>query len=427
LERLSSVAQDVRGALDFGRSRSLQDLFDYLLARTLNGETTREVDIATDVLGKSGSDALVDASARVCVHRLRKKLELYYAGAGQDQPCRLALPKGEYRFELTDAEVEPAETVEEDLDVVVPAPPARKFPLWKTATLVVAGLAVGLAGGAMVGPDRSFTAEQRDVRASSIWAPMLGDARPMVIIAGDYYIMGERDEPNADPARLVREYAINSREELDERMMYDPSLKDRYVDLNLFYLPVSAASALRSVSAVAGPVKLDPASAQVITSSNLSPTQIKDKDLVYVGLVSGLGLLQQVVFNDSRFGFGGSFDEIIDRKTGQHYVSQPPQGGQVPLRNFAYIASLPGPRGNRILVIAGTRDAALLEAAAVVTSREGVEQLAAASKDGYFEALYSVDGLGTENLSSKLIAVEPRSKPVSWDTMTASSDAEDGG
>lgn len=421
LEKLSAVAQEVRASLDLGRSRSLQDLFDYLLVRTLNGETTREADIATDVLGKSGSDALVDASARVCVHRLRKKLDGYYAGPGQNQSHRLSLPKGEYRFEVFDSASEPevSEVEADAASVAVPPPSApRKTSFWRMAALAVAGLGIGLAGGAMLSADRGFTAEQREVRSSSIWAPLIGDTRPMVIVAGDYYIMGERDVPDADPARLVREYTINSREELDEHMMFDPTLRSRYVDLNLFYLPVSAASAIRSVSAVAGPVKLDPASTQVITSSALSATHIKDNDIVYVGLLSGLGLLHQVVFDDSRFGFAGSFDEIVDRKTGEHYVSEPPQGGQVPLRNFAYIASMPGPRGNRIIVIAGTRDAALLEAAALVTSREGIEELAAVSKDGYFEAVYAVDGLGTANLSSKLIAAEPRTNAQDWDAFT---------
>lgn len=418
-EKLSAVAHEVRASLDLGRSRSLQDLFDYLLARSLNGEATREADIATDVLGKSGSDALVDASARVCVHRLRKKLDGYYAGPGQNQSHRLTLPKGEYRFEVIDSASAPVEVdADEDAPAAPPPPPVRSKSLLRTAALVIAGLAVGLAGGAMLGTDRGFTAEQREVRSSPIWAPVVGATRPMVIVAGDYYIMGERDEPDADPARLVREYYINSREELDERMMFDPTLRSRYVDLNLFYLPVSAASAIRSVSAVAGPVKLDPASTQVVTASALSATHIKDNDIVYVGLLSGLGLLHQVVFDDSRFGFAGSFDEIVDRKTGEHYVSEPPQGGQVPLRNFAYIASMPGPRGNRIIVIAGTRDAALLEAAALATSREGIEELAAVSKDGYFEAVYAVDGLGTANLSSKLIAAEPRTQAKDWDAIT---------
>ncbi len=53
-------------------------------------------------------------------HKLRRKLEEFYAGPGSAEPVRLSIPKGEYRFV-----VEAAETtaVDESLVAAVPPPP----------------------------------------------------------------------------------------------------------------------------------------------------------------------------------------------------------------------------------------------------------------------------------------------------------------
>lgn len=415
LERLNTVAQHVRGSLDFGRSRSLNNLFDYILERTLRGETTREIDVATEVLGRPATDILVDASARVYVHRLRKKIDDFYSGPGLEEQDRLALPKGEYRFALSPNR--PGATDEETAEVT-PEMRRLKRHHWVIALLLLAGPAIGFAVGAVVMNQPAFTSEQAEVRKSALWSPLIDSNRPLAIVPGDYYIFGERDAPGAEPARLVREFTINSREELDEVMMFDPKLRDRYVDLDLHYLPVTTATALKSITALVGSRKLDQRATQLVASSDLSPTQLKSNDLVYVGLLSGLGLLQQAVFSNSRFGFGGSFDEIIDTKTGKIYISEPPRDSQTPRRNFAYIASLPGPNGNRLLIVAGTRDAGLLEAVAMATSSAGAAQLSNVSKDGYFEALYAVDGMGAENLKGTLIAAEPRSPSGIWEAMT---------
>jgi hypothetical protein len=262
--------------------------------------------------------------------------------------------------------------------------------------------------GLLLKPSQEFSGEQRQLRATAAWETIVQDDRPTTLVAGDYYILGELDEANSDPARLVREYAINSREDLDQRVIQDPSLKQKYVDLSLFYLPASAGGAIHAISSTLGISNTHHSRHDFVTTSSLTPNIMKSNNLIYVGLLSGMGLLQPIIFTESRFEFAGSFDALVDQKTGQLYTSEPPEGGLVPRRNFAYIASLPGPSGNRILVIAGTRDAALLEAALLATSPTVMEQLSAISPHGYFEALYEVDGLGPQNLKSKLIAVEAR-------------------
>jgi hypothetical protein len=413
MEELARVAQRIRASTGLGRSHMLHRLFDYLLECTLKGETPKEVEVAADVFGKSGSDLLADASVRVYVHRLRKKLDEYYAGPGRDDAVRLTLPKSDYRFQLETLDAADGEPKDApDPTPIVPA--SRGFQPW------LLGLAGLLIGGALVFALMHFTAPNdglKDVRSSSVWSSLLASHKPLTIVSGDYYILGERDGPSTDPARLVREFAVNSREELDELIMNDPAMRDKYVDLDLYYLPVSTTYALKTVMPILTPGLAGRPSVLSVPSSKLTPPQLKNGDLVYVGLLSGLGLLQQPVFANSRFAIGGSYDEIIDAKTGQLYAADPPRDAKAARRNFAYVAMLPGPNGNHILIVAGTRDPAVLQAADILNSPAMLKKLEEAGKDGFFEALYAVDGVGDENLKGTLIAAGPRSIEGMWDGM----------
>jgi hypothetical protein len=67
--------------------------------------------------------------------------------------------------------------------------------------------------------------------------------------------------------------------------------------------------------------------------------------------------------------------------------------------------------------VAGTRDPAVLQAADILNSPAMLKKLEEAGKDGFFEALYAVDGVGDENLKGTLIAAGPRSIEGMWDGM----------
>lgn len=111
------IAQPDRGALEtelalvmqspeFVRSPVLRRLLEYLVEQTLagNGERLKAYQIAVDGLGRDDSfDPQSDSYPRVQVGRLRKMLELHYAGlpaqatAGRN---RIVIPVGRYNVEL---------------------------------------------------------------------------------------------------------------------------------------------------------------------------------------------------------------------------------------------------------------------------------------------------------------------------------------
>jgi len=412
---LAATAEHVRASLNLGRSETLHRLFDFLLECTLAGRAPKELEVASHVLGRSGADLMADASVRVYVHRLRRKLDDYYTGAGRQDAEWLTLPKGEYRFQIEPRPAALVDAASPEAAAASAGKPARRRERW----LFLAG---GLLVGAALALAIPYFSRSDDglgaVRAAPTWSGLLASRRPLAVVAGDYYLVGERDKADAEPARLVRDFAINSREELSELLMHRPELRERYVDLGLSYLPVSSAYALKAVMPVIAPSLGDRRFTPLVPSSRLTPPMLKNSDIVYVGLLSSLGLLEQPVFAGSRFAFAGSYDEIIDSKTGNIYVSDPPKEGETARRNYAYVALLPGPSGNSMLILAGTRDPALQQAADIVTNAEMIAKLKSTSKDGYFEALYAVEGVGGDNLRGTLIALNPRSVEGMWDALS---------
>ncbi len=73
-------------------------------------------------------------------------------------------------------------------------------------------------------------------------------------------------------------------------------------------------------------------------------------------------------------------------------------------RDFAYLASFRGPGGNQHLVIAGTRDTGLMQAAESAADMSALQALAGHGLPWRgFEALYDVQSVNGVNVEARLI------------------------
>ena len=94
-ESLQTLAHRIRATGALGRSQLIQKLFDFLIDCSATGRAPKETEVAIEVFGKdTGFDVAQDAMVRVYVHKLRRKLEEYYSGAGHSDPFQLTIPKG---------------------------------------------------------------------------------------------------------------------------------------------------------------------------------------------------------------------------------------------------------------------------------------------------------------------------------------------
>lgn len=399
---IQTLAARLRAAGALGRSDVLNRLFDYLAEVSARGVRPKEFEVAAAVFGRdAGFDGAQDASVRVAAHRLRKKLEEHYAGPGRDDPVRVTVPRGEYRLEAAPRDVAPE----------TPAASPRRPPWWAVAG-VVALLNLAAWAAWWAGHRDAYAA----VRGQPPWSDLLSEKRPLLVVVGDYYIFGDLDEATG-AGRLVREYGVNSAADLDAWLMDHPTMVGRYRDLDLYYLPVGAAAALREVMPVLAPKAGRHDEVRVVSASDLTPEMLKRNDVLYVGYLSGLRLLRDRVFAGSRFRVGETYDQLIDARTGRAYDSQEggPVKGQVSQRDYGYVSAFRGPDGNRILIVAGARDVGLTEAAEAVTNPANLNVLLrAAGRADAFEGLYEAQGLGRATLGGHLVVASPLDARRIW-------------
>lgn len=412
-EALRSHAERIKASGVLGRSPLMQRLFDFLLECSIAGKAPKEIEVAVDAFGKGAEfDVSQDAMVRVYIHKLRRKLEEFYAGPGSAETVRLSVPKGEYRFAVEAAEV--LATVEEAPGLASLPPPPTRRP-WLMPVLIGSAVVNIIAiAFLLLRPSSPAADDFRAVRENRVWAPLLNDDRPIFVVVGDYYIFGETDD-SMEVKRLVREFDINSPQDLENHMKLNPDLADRYMDMELAYLPTASAYALRDVMPVLAPANKR---VRIVPMSQLNPAVIKSSDIVYVGYLSGLGMLGDYVFASSRLSVGDSFDELVDRGTKQRYISQAAGAsirGERKFHDYGYFATFNGPSGNHIVVIAGTRDVAAMHMAETLTKADALHALTTtAGKTPGFEALYEVYGMDKLNLDGKLLLTSPLDSNTIW-------------
>lgn len=375
-----------------GESGRLLELFDFLAARGAAGEPASQAEIADAVFGQQDAGA-DDATVRVYVHRLRKRLEEFYAANGNGAHGRLAIPAGTYALRLSpgQAEAQPAG-----------GGPRKALPwLLGLAALLLAGAFFAgwlLRGAAPAAP------------VNAIWQPFVASGRPVMVVVGDYYIFGEYGPDFPEVTRLVRDFAIDTPTDLARAQEADPERYGRTEDMGLNYLPVSSAYALARLMPVLArsgrPVSVMPASA--VTSDTF-----RDYNIVYVGLMSGMGLLEEVNFMGSGFMIGENYDELIDGESGRRYTSEEALSlaSARYYKDYGYFSVFREPGGALVAVVAGARDTGLRGLAETVAGEsvpEGLAQAAGADSPKGFEALYEITGQQGADLDERLVAARER-------------------
>lgn len=402
---LQQQADRIRASGALGKPGALSRLFDYLLERSLAGEAPKELEIAFKVFGKdSRFDVAQDSVVRVYMHKLRRRLDDYYASQPGD--ARLTIPKGEYRLILEQGTAMAADSPVTEL------PPPRQPPRWlKMALVVVLSIAIGSLLTFLAMRDGGRESRTHALRSSQLWAPLLADDLPITIVVGDYYLLGETDD-SGHIRRLVREFFINSADDFVRQVEDTPPLMTHYRNLNLTYLPTSTAFALQEILPLLNSGKR----VRVTLMSDLKGNMLADSHLVYVGLMSGLGILGDPALAASRLSLGGSYDELIDIQSNATYVSTAGDSAEGRYVDYGFISTFPGPGRNRVVVISGTRDTGVMMAAEAATSAATLKDLATqAGNAPSFETLFEIQGVARSGMKSKMLFVAPVEAQGIWE------------
>lgn len=389
---LVSLRQRLIDSGVLGRSAVYVNLLDYLLTCAREGKQPKEFEIAVDVLKRDSSfDVARDSVVRVYIHQLRKRLDSYFTTVEPDAPLRFHIPKGQYTV------VAVANNPTLTGDSGGKRASHHIYILYASILLLIV---INL--WQWRGSTNSFDNDLSDALAHPMWAAMQDDDIPVLIVMGDYYIFGELDE-RGRVSRMVRDFMINSRQDLVNMFMQDSSLQGFFRDLDMSYMPEGSAAALVQIAPM---VRAMGKRMNVTMMSRLNASDLRNNHVIYIGYVSAMDKLNNLYFSASGLIPGRSFDEIYNKESGIYYTSNAglPEQGQ-PFRDLALIASWPASNGNQFVLLSGTRDAGLMHAALVAANSERLSELdsTSARDRNSFEALYEVYGVDRMNFDASLL------------------------
>jgi hypothetical protein len=384
-----SEVERVRESGLVGRSGRLRDLFDFLAARGPGAESASQAEIAETVVGLAAAEP-DDATARVYVHRLRKRLEQFYEG--HEGSSRLVLPAGTYALRFEEG----------------PAPESAMRPKLARLRVAIVPLLLLLAVGGAFFAGRELSSVSDPAPVNAIWRPFIRSDLPTVVVVGDYYIYGKLrgDRPEVD--RMERDFSINSKSDLALAQESNPQRYGDTEDMGLSYLPVSSAYALKALMPVISQARKP---VTVVPASEVDSDILRNHNVIYVGLISGMGMIQDVNFTDSNYAVGDSYDELVDMTSGRRYSSG--EALALPTAqyydDYGYVARFRQPGGALVAIVAGERDTGLRGVAPLAASISLPEKVRQLAENGRaFEAIYEITGQQGADLGSKRADVRPR-------------------
>jgi len=411
---LHEIVEHINASGALGRSKVYAKLLTYLLEKALLGAKPKEIEIAMDVLGRdAGFDVSKDSLVRVYVYQLRKKLDKYYREYPDFHAYRLSIPKGQYVITLRTLGGKQSFKTEKPSLSTKDRYTSSNWVLGVMAVLLMANLALALT------QQQSGVLPARVKVAANLapWNELLNDDLPILIVMGDYYIFGELND-SGNVRRMVRDFNINSPEDLNNLFLSNTQSRSQYLDLNLNYMPEGSAMALANIVPV---LQKEGKRVSVSMMSRLSTADLKSSHIIYIGYISGLDKLRNLVFAASNLQIGRTYDELVNRKTGIIYSSDAglPQQNE-PFRDYGLFATFPGTSANQVVIIAGTRDAGLMHTAQAATTGASLnlisETLLAIGNESpaSFEALFEVFGFDRLDFDANLVHSDTLDPGLIW-------------
>jgi hypothetical protein len=222
-------------------------------------------------------------------------------------------------------------------------------------------------------------------------------------------MFGEIDPLDPEQGRLIRDFRVNSSADLELMQDLEPARYGKAEDVSLNYLPFSVSYGLNQIVPI---LSRGGRQVSILAASQLQPDMLNYFDVVYVGLLSGMHLLEDVNFMNSGFDIGESYDELYDKNSQRTFTSEEARSRVSPAyyRDYGYISRFRSPGGAVVAIVAGARDTGLRGIAPIIAAPTLPGALGPSAQRGDFEAVYEITGQQGADLSEKLLAVRQRAK-----------------
>lgn len=312
------------------------ELLRYLIQSTDEGKNLKETIIAIDFFGKDASfDPGSDSIVRSNIYNLRKKLESYYLDEGAQDTIKFIIPKGRYLVEIKKREQEKSKRP------VISQTRLKIFLLFSTSLMLVFAF--------LFFHTNNKTGKEHKTEISSVWDYYLQSENPVLIVLGDYFMMQKLELPDSIRT-FIRNPEINNQTDyftyLDELSEQKNELKRLGQSYFGEEIPRCFLQIMRIFRSIEKPVGIK-------YSTELTLTDIQENDLIFVGDLSTLNLLNPFFEKTGfRYSINPQTMYVINEQndtTESFFIDNPNQS--VFQNDYATAASITSYPGKKILFL----------------------------------------------------------------------------
>jgi hypothetical protein len=390
------LLEKILSSQEFAGSKIYESYLTYLVEALENEKSLKEITIAIDVFGRdSDFNPAEDTIVRSHTYTLRKKLDNYYHNEGKDDRTRLEIPKGHYDVQIVPVEKKYANISisRKNIGTIIP---------WLTILILIVVLVFLIKKTNSL--QQELTHYQSLPYDDPIWKDFIQSDLPVMIVPGDHIFYTDYFE-RFGRELTVRDYIINSDEELDSLIKSHPQFNIRRSIEP--YFPYHSLWSLQPVLFTLFSGKKQPI---LRKSSDISPQILDEYNFIFIGSIKTLYIFKHTL-SKSNFSYQIAPHKINYHDPDSNYVKsyQTNLHSEGPNEDLVLALKLPGPANNSILIIASYHSLGAPEIANILTDsakRQELEQIFR-EKFGkvpqYFEILFRVTGIDKTAYSSQIL------------------------
>ncbi|XPF92615.1 helix-turn-helix domain-containing protein [Colwellia sp. RE-S-Sl-9] len=393
----------------FERSKINCKLLSFLVNYHLNSlennddaKAPKEFEIAMGALDKANDfNPAEDASIRVYISNLRKKLETYYQTEGTNEAFQISIPTGAYglEFNWVSKQEPPIKNNKKNVK--------NNYFLIAAITLSVllnlVLVASYLLEKRVTKPEKNTEISQfKSLKQHALWQPLLSNPKATLIVIGDLYMLTELD-PQTQLLRAIREFGINSDLQFEDYLNKHPEKRTKINKASSAFLLKNSVYALQHIL----PLFTEESPATIRLASELTASDLRDYNIVYLGLYKSLGLLDSYL-EGSNFQIKAAPPSLKHNSSGRVYSVTGDLEQEY--TDYGTFAQFSGPSGNLFYIFAGFSDASVIQMAKYLTNqtrlssnefKQHFESLGNANSN--FELIFSASSFNRTDLDSNLV------------------------
>lgn len=374
-------------SLEFKDSKSYKNLLSYLVETSLTNEIATEASIAIDGLGKKENfDNSTDASVRVYIHNLRKKLASYYLNEGKFDTLKLSIPKGQHYQVLFTA---------------INKPEPKKFFISINASIIAVIIILNVLFWVFNKPVNNIKSDIPE--NSMVWNEFHYSGNPILLVYGDFFIFKDTSK---SVQRYIRDFRINSMDDLKQYNIENPDSVE-YLETELSFLGKSSVDTFPDILK---PLFSWNKKVNVKLSSELTWDDIANNNIIFIGSFKTLGILNSLMVNlNSSYRIHPNTIFYKDEEVDSVFEYKAPKDTKTGfLKDHALVAKLPGPNSNTIIIFTGTHDIGQSATLASFTNSKFLTEFeknfdAEIDSKKLFEAVFEVQGFERTGFHPNLI------------------------